>query len=323
MKQFFTVLFGGLSVIGGSFLLAYGAGIGWRALSTVSWPTPTALFAAITNAMPQPTDGTSFLGMARMIRYTADQEEDFVNKATVDLLKSDHGPITANNYIIKDLTTGKTVAEHNSETLVPIASLTKLVTAAVARKLIDPGEHIAISRDIINIFGNTGQFKSGEVFRAEDIYYPLLMVSSNDAAEALAQDYGRKQFIEAMNNFTQSIGAYGTYFVDPSGLSPLNKSTAKDITIIMNWIRTNDPHIIDITTTKSKTIGSHVWDNPTHFLNWSNYLGGKNGYIPESNRTGAALFRLGAGSLKDVYAIVVLGSSYRDGDVVKLISKVK
>jgi D-alanyl-D-alanine carboxypeptidase len=48
------------------------------------------------------------------------------------------------------------------------------------------------------------------------------MVSSNDSAEALAQSYGRKEFIKEMNNFVNKIGAYKTYFVDPSGLSPKN-----------------------------------------------------------------------------------------------------
>jgi len=70
-----------------------------------------------------------------------------------------------------------------------------------------------------------------------------------------------------------------------------------------------------------KIVRSHAWRNPTHFLSWSNYLGGKNGYTPEADRTGVALFSMGAS--KNVYAVVVLGSESRDADVVKLLAKVK
>jgi D-alanyl-D-alanine endopeptidase (penicillin-binding protein 7) len=208
-----------------------------------------------------------------------------------------------------------------SEFICAIASLTKLATAVVARKLIGADERVTITRDIMATYGNTAYFQVGETFKASDLLYPLLMVSSNDAAEALAQDYGRVQFIRAMNDWAQSIGAYRTYFADPSGLSAKNVSTAGDIALMLEWIRTHDTTIIETTVLKSKTIRSHTWLNPTHFLSWSYYVGGKNGYTDEANRTGASLFAMGKN--KNIYAIVVLGSSNRDADVVKLLGKVR
>jgi D-alanyl-D-alanine carboxypeptidase len=147
------------------------------------------------------------------------------------------------------------------------------------------------------------------------------MVSSNDAAEALAQDYGRAQFIAKMNEFAQYIGAYRTSFADPSGLSEKNVSTASDIALILEWLRKNDPGVIAVTMLKTKTVRTHTWTNPTHFLSWSNYAGGKNGYTDEANRTGAALFTIG--KAKDIYAVVILGSSARDADMIKLLGKIK
>ena len=91
--------------------------------------------------------------------------------------------------------------------------------------------------------------------------------------------------------------------------------------LIIDWVRKNDPELISITLLKSKTVRSHTWINPTHFLNWSNYLGGKNGYTDEADRTGVSLFALGAN--KDVYALILLGSDSRDADMVKLLKKVK
>ena len=173
---------------------------------------------------------------------------------------------------------------------------------------------------ILVTYGNTAQFRVGETFTAADLLYPLLMVSSNDAAEAYAQSYGRKKFIAAMNDFTQSIGAYRTSFSDPSGLSPRNVSTASDLATILGWLQKNDPEVIAVTQLKSKTLGSHTFVNPTHFLSWSNYAGGKNGFIPEANRTGASLFTMGKS--KDLYAVVVLGSASRDSDEAQLLRKI-
>jgi D-alanyl-D-alanine carboxypeptidase len=91
--------------------------------------------------------------------------------------------------------------------------------------------------------------------------------------------------------------------------------------LILDWIRQNDQKIIGITELKSETVSGHTWVNPAHFLSWSNYEGGKNGYTEEADRTSAGLFELGAA--KHLYAVIVLGSEDRDGDVIKLLSLVK
>jgi D-alanyl-D-alanine carboxypeptidase len=266
-------------------------------------------------------DDTAVTGLTRIIRYTASEEEDMINETASSLPSGADGAITATAYIVKDLDTGTAVVEYNDERLQPIASLTKLVTAEIAREFIDPDMPITLTSEIMRTYGNTANFRVGETFSASDLMYPLLLVSSNDAAEAYAQSYGRAKFLKAMNDFTQRIGAFRTYFDDPSGLSPKNESTATDMAIILDWIRRNDPTIIDITQLKSKTIRNHTWVNPTHFLSWSYYLGGKNGYTDEADRTAASLFSLTP--RKDTYAVVILGSSNRDADVIKLLKKVR
>jgi D-alanyl-D-alanine endopeptidase (penicillin-binding protein 7) len=142
------------------------------------------------------------------------------------------------------------------------------------------------------------------------------MVSSNDAGEALAQNdpKGRADFIRSMNEWVQSIGAYHTYFADPTGLSPENVSDAGDLAIIIRWIYLNRPDLIAITDTKVKEFRIHTWTNPTQLLNLSSYLGGKNGYIPQSGETAVSLFQVGS----KLFAVVVLGSSDRDQDILEL-----
>jgi hypothetical protein len=59
----------------------------------------------------------------------------------------------------------------------------------------------------------------------------------------------------------------------------------------------------------------------THFLSWSYYVGGKNGYTTEADRTAAQLFKLGPRN--DIFAIIVLGSEVRDADMLKLLKKIE
>ncbi len=246
--------------------------------------------------------------------------------SAVSSLRDTSGRITASAYMVKNITTGQIWTEYDSERLKPIASLTKLITAEVARRTIPKSTRITITPAVTNTFGNTAGFKAGETYTAEELMYPLLIVSSNDAAEALARSLGRTRFLKEMNNLMQEIGAYRTYFDDPSGLSPLNVSTAADLAIILEWLRKNDTAVLDLTLVRAKTLHGHTWVNPTHFLSWSYYLGGKNGFTDEAGKTGASILELGpvqANGKKDVYAIVVLGSSNRDEDVIRLINKVK
>ncbi|MDE1975152.1 MAG: D-alanyl-D-alanine carboxypeptidase [Patescibacteria group bacterium] len=320
MRSFYSVLFGGLAVITLSLGIARGAGWAWSSFLSGRMP---AGIASLTAASVDAKDGlvTSVKGLTKTVRYTADEEESIISAAERSLPAGADSRVTAKAYLVKDITTDTVAAAYNAQTFMPIASLSKLVTAEVARKLIPADSRIEMTPEVIATYGNTAGFKAGETFTAADLMYPMLMVSSNDAAEAFAQYYGRSRFIAAMNQFAQSIGAYRTYFADPSGLSPLNESTATDMAVIIEWILKNDPSVIDITTVKSKTVRSHTWVNPTHFLNWSYYIGGKNGYTDEAKSTGDSLFR--AGPNKDTYAIVVLGSDNRDADVIKLLAKIK
>ena len=157
--------------------------------------------------------------------------------------------------------------------------------------------------------------------RVGELLYPLLMVSSNDASEALARTYGRRDFIKAMNDWVQSIGAYQTYFADPSGLSPSNVSTAKDMAIIASAIYRDHPEIFQISAEKTQTVRVHTWTNPTHFLNLSSYAGGKNGYTTEAGRTSVSIFSISTpgSDRKTPYAVIVLNSRDRDRDVLELL----
>jgi D-alanyl-D-alanine carboxypeptidase len=326
MKGFFYTVFGGLLAIGTGIGVVYGGVLAWNGvrphIAGLRLPVQDLSLGAVANAViSRPVDGTSISGWKRVIRYTGAEEEGIIEAAALSLPAAPDSGVTARAYVVKNLLRGDVATEYNTDKILPIASLTKLATAVVARRLIDPDENVTITPEIMATYGNTAFFRTGEVFRAADLLYPLLMVSSNDAAEALARDYGREKFLAVMNDWTHAIGAYSTYFADPSGLSPQNVSTANDLAIMIDWIRKHDPEVFAITQLKTKTVRGHTWTNPTHFLNWSSYAGGKNGYTDEANRTAASLFALGSNG--NPYAVIVLGSDNRDADVVRLLEKVK
>lgn len=267
-------------------------------------------------------DPTFISRFSRTVVYSTDDSREIIEQAQNSLVSGAKKKVTSSSYVVANLGTNMNILEKEIDTLKPIASVTKLITAVMARKLIDQDEYITITKEMTNTYGNQGKLRVGEKLRASELLYPLLIVSSNDAAEALAMAYagGRKEFIEEMNDWVNSIGAYRTYFKDPSGLSSQNVSTAKDLLTITKWILSHDPGIFDLTLIKSKTIRTHTWTNATHFLNLSSYFGGKNGYTPEANLTSVSLFKIGRYDRK--YAVVLLDSRSRDNDTLDLLHEV-
>ncbi len=258
---------------------------------------------------------------SRVFIYSADDGRAIIESAKSSLPHSSKKKVTSPAYVVVDYDRNVIVLEKDAERAMPIASVTKLVTAIVAKKLLNPDNYVTLNKSVLSTYGNEAKFREGEKIKTSELVYPLLMVSSNDAAEALANSYvgGRKAFMKEMNMFVNEIGAYRTYFDDPSGLSPFNVSSAKDLSIITKWILDNDPELFDITLQKSKTIRSHTWVNPTHFLNLASYAGGKNGYTPEANRTSVALFKIG--KQQRLYGIMLLDSSNRDSDLLDLLEE--
>lgn len=256
---------------------------------------------------------------SRVFIYSADDGREIIESAKNSLPTIGKAKVTSKAYVIMDMDRKAIVLEKDADKLFPIASISKLVTAVVAKKLLNQNEYITITKQALATEGNEARLREGEKLRAGELLYPLLMVSSNDTAEVLAQAYGRKNFLKEMNSWVNSIGAYRTYFGDPSGLSPQNVSTARDLSIIARWILDNEPEIFDITLLKAKTIRTHTWTNPTHFLNLASYAGGKNGYTIEANRTAVSLFRLG--KQKRLYGVMLLASSARDSDVLDLLEE--
>lgn len=242
---------------------------------------------------------------------------DITPKAVIPVLNS-------KAYMMADLETGEVIIEKNSDTIYPLASVSKLMTAVVATEKMNLNDIAIVSNDASNAYGAQGSLKLGEKIILSDLIYPLLMESSNDAAEVFADHYGHQAFMDEMNKKAKSLEMYDTYYGDPSGLDPKNTSTPNDLLKLVQYIWRNDPSIFATTRVKQFSIKNHTWYNRNPQLPLSGFVGGKNGYIDQALQTTASIFEiptLKGGNRKVV--IIILKSADKNGDVNKLIKFLK
>ncbi len=198
--------------------------------------------------------------------------------------------ISAASYLVADLETGKVLASKNINQQLPIASVTKLMTAIVADETLGLDTKTTVSASAINTYGTQGELKKGESYSVLEMFYPLLLESSNDAAEALAQTKNRTQFVGDMNGKAKSIGLLNTTYEDASGLSSGNQSTVTDLFRLTQYISKYREYIFEISTEKEKKLGKKTWFSNSRFRSDDDYKGGKNGYTDEALKTQIVLF---------------------------------
>ncbi|HEY2023110.1 D-alanyl-D-alanine endopeptidase [Paraburkholderia sp.] len=140
-------------------------------------------------------------------------------------------------YVI-DQSSGEPLFDKNSHAVVPIASITKLMTAMVVLDSKAPmTEQIEVTDEDRDYEKNTGSRLSvGSVLSREDMLHIALMASENRAAAALSRYYpgGRPAFLAAMNAKAKQLGMSDTHFENPTGLTSQNVSSARDLAKMVN-----------------------------------------------------------------------------------------
>ena len=243
----------------------------------------------------------------------------YINKDTKQQLK-----LSAKAYLVGDLNTGEVILSKNQEDKFPIASISKLMTALVANLVMKSDDTTKVSKKAINTKGTNGELKFGEKIKISTLLYPLLLESSNDAAEVIAEYFTRDSFIAKMNEQTNILKMSGTVYEDPSGLSSNNQSTVSDIFKLTGYLNKEKIEILQITTKKSYSNKSHSWSNISQFLNKEGYFGGKSGYTDEAKQTVVSNFSLPLGQtgLRPI-SIILLSSSDRKKDVETILKYLK
>jgi D-alanyl-D-alanine endopeptidase (penicillin-binding protein 7) len=140
--------------------------------------------------------------------------------------------------LVIDQEEGRLLYAKNTDAVMPIASITKLMTAIV---VLESGaaldQPISVTRqDVDRLKGTSSRLRVGVTLPRKEMLRLALMASENRAASALAREYpgGTPAFVEAMNHKARQLGMRDTRFVDATGLNPNNVSTAIDLATLVN-----------------------------------------------------------------------------------------
>jgi len=178
--------------------------------------------------------------------------------------------IDAKSAYVFDITTNTSLFSKNEELQLPLASVTKIMTAAVASEIVPKETIVHINKEAISKEGDTGLL-SGERWKLADLLDLTLVVSSNDGAAAIAAALGNlykipnvetinnneendseKSFVALMNEAALSLGMAQTFFLNESGLDVTESisgaySSAKDMAILFDYILKTNSEILSAT----------------------------------------------------------------------------
>lgn len=158
----------------------------------------------------------------------------------------------AQAFMFADLNNNFVFLKKNEGQIVLAKSVTKLMTALVATEYINIEKTTLVKKDAL-IETSIPRLTEGMQIDIYQLLFPLLRESSNEAGETIARSYGRSQFIRHMNTKAKAIGMTHTTFVDPTGLSEKNTTTAEDMFMLAKYIYNNRSFIFNITSGKVKT----------------------------------------------------------------------
>ena len=190
-------------------------------------------------------------------------------------------------YVV-DATNNRVLFQKNPERVLPIASLTKLMTAMVFLQTAPEWDRVIeiVPEDVRN--SSRTRIRAREEITVRDLIHAALMSSDNAATKALVRTCGipREEFVRRMNSLADSLKLEGTHFVEPTGLSELNVSTAQALARTLQVASGNE--IVSAIT--QKTDYSFTTNRRVHHLVNTNRLlrsqyditSGKTGFIRES-----------------------------------------
>jgi serine-type D-Ala-D-Ala endopeptidase (penicillin-binding protein 7) len=195
--------------------------------------------------------------------------------------------------LVMDSDTNEVLISKNPQAVLPIASLTKLMTAVVVAEARQPlAEILTITdEDIDTEKGSRSRLAIGTSLSREQMLHLALMASENRAANALGRAYpgGLEAFVAAMNRKALTLGMLDTHYVEPTGLSSRNQSSARDLAVLVKTAQLH-PIIREFSTSPEFLV--EVGNRPTQFRttnalvrspSWDIALQ-KTGYITEAGR---------------------------------------
>lgn len=231
---------------------------------------------------------------------------------------------------VADLTVGKVLFAKNEQEKLPLASVTKLMTALLARENMGENVVVALSAEDLSPEGDSG-LHVGERWKIGDLSDVMLLVSSNDAAHAVGgfvggagQSKSYEHFVEMMNEKARALNLTTMEFFNESGLDikdhdiPVRAGgygSAHDVAMLITELFNKYPQVLEVTTHKDFRIVSqdgtaHVLPNTNEALGqYPGMVASKTGYTNLAGGNLVIIFDVGIGH---PVVAVVLGST-RDG----------
>jgi len=189
-----------------------------------------------------------------------------------------YGDAAPTSFIVVDFDNGNILAEKNSSKPLPIASLTKVMTAVVALDLSGPSETFKVTRNAARQVPTKLGVVAGEKMTLEELLYGALLTSANDAVsvikEGIDNKYQMPVFIDAMNEKAKFLNLKNSHFQNPQGFdSPKNYSTAEDLAMLSHYALTYYPFIENAV--KKDYVFLPASNNHKQFdlYNWNGLLG--------------------------------------------------
>lgn len=183
--------------------------------------------------------------------------------------------ITSLSAISYDTTTDTLLYDKNSNARLPMASITKIMTAIIALENLDMSKKVKVTKSAAEIGEGTMGLSEGEILTVEELLYGLLLHSGNDAAETIAQTskFGRSRFLHLMNKKAEDLGLSNTRFSNPSGLEGDGEqySTARELIVLTKYAMKN-PTFAKIVGTYEHIIPSTSEHKEFHLFNETNLL---------------------------------------------------
>ncbi len=225
-----------------------------------------------------------------------------------------------------DIRSGRLLYSKNPNQRLPIASITKLMSALIILDNLNLNDIFTVPAEDINVDGKGADFYKNEQLRGADLFKIMLIKSSNDAALvfATAAQKAGIDFVAKMNEKAQAIGMANTRFADPAGLNDQDAfSTTSDLVKLVRYAARYDL-ISQALRTKSATVTSIDGKAVHNLVNTNQLLGqipdvimGKTGYT--DNALGTMALEVGINEGRDTIISVILGAKDRFTETEKLI----
>lgn len=183
----------------------------------------------------------------------------------------------ASSYVAVDYNTGDVILQKDSSSKLPIASLTKIMTAMVSLDLANPSDQLTISREAASQEPTTIGVVENQKMSVEELLNASLLTSANDAAQALKDGINKKYnseiFVEAMNAKAKFLGLKNTNFSNPQGFdNGQNYSSAEDLAIATHYALKNYLLIANIVKKDYQFIPATKNHKQFDLYNWNGLL---------------------------------------------------